>query len=234
MFNCYFLDEIISYGKTTEMDSKICFERPKVRIATNECIEIVDNSIVFNSTTKYVKEITEYAITNDEQAEPLDNVLVTEQKEHQHAQIEPLNTDKLIVTEYVPQLREYEKQTVQTPDNEDGEEEIEKVVVKTKNFPDLQSEESIETDESQCLIEDVSNVAIEDTGLKTEPIISLFKEEKIIKIHVENDNIEISEIKDDVEATLEEVKHMKMQIDTSEVENGKQYSYIFIKLTNLF
>lgn len=196
------------------MDFKIVFEKPKVHIETNDCIDVVDNSIVFRSVEKLVKEVTEYSIVSE-------SPHLTEFNSAHIVEVQPKDAEVIVVTEYVPA----ETETFEKIELENVE-QVEPIVVEQVDIPVVdkvltKKEVKPDEDKNDCKIEDVSNVEIlEDLGESTEPIISLFRDEKIIKISVESDEIQITEFKSDSEEVFEEEKEMRMQVDTSEIEEG--------------
>ena len=188
------------------------YEKPKIRVETNDCIEVIDNSMVFESTNKLVKEIKEYALVS-EQPVSLETIVVSEQEHIETGQIGQVDSGTFVVTEYV-QLEKIEKEGIEQKPSDKTEQ-----VVQDQN-------ELLQT-ESEYKIEDVTNLEIgEGVEVKTEPVISLFKEEKIIKINVENDEVIISEIKDEFDDLMEEEKNMQMKVDTSETEKGIVGGYL--------
>lgn len=194
------------------MDFKIIFEKPKVYIETNDCIDVVDNSVVFSSVEKMVKEVTEYSILSEQpQTTEFDF------ESAQIAEVLPKDAEVVVVTEYVP----VNSATIEKIkfENTDQMKPIDEKV----NVPDVNVTEktTIDDEKDECKIEDVSNLEIQqEYEESTEPIISHFREEKIIKINVENDEIQITEFKSDSEENLEEEKEMTMQVDTGEIEEG--------------
>ena len=204
------------------------FEKPNVHIETNDCIDIVDNSVVFNSIEKFVKEVTEYSIINEQPLTKFESGIKV-------VEIQPKENEIIVVTEYVPvessediDLKVVEPEVVVTDDVEQDivQYDVDKQKVADENQTDevLLTKEKIDeikNDKDECQIEDVSNDDIpEEFGEITEPIISLFRDEKIIKINIENDEIQITEFKSDNEELFEEEKDLRMQVDTSEIEEG--------------
>ena len=204
------------------------FEKPNVHIETNDCIDIVDNSVVFNSIEKFVKEMTEYSIINEQPLTKFESGIKV-------VEIQPKENEIIVVTEYVPvessediDLKVVEPEVVVTDDVEQDivQYDVDKQKVADENQTDevLLTKEKIDeikNDKDECQIEDVSNDDIpEEFGEITEPIISLFRDEKIIKINIENDEIQITEFKSDNEELFEEEKDLRMQVDTSEIEEG--------------
>ncbi len=204
------------------------FEKPNVHIETNDCIDIVDNSVVFNSIEKFVKEVTEYSIINEQPLTKFESGIKV-------VEIQPKENEIIVVTEYVPvessediDLKVVEPEVVVTDDVEQDivQYDVDKQKVADENQTDevLLTKEKIDkikNDKDECQIEDVSNEDIhEEFGEITEPIISLFRDEKIIKINIENDEIQITEFKSDNEELFEEEKDLRMQVDTSEIEEG--------------
>src|SRR5699024_8544826 len=138
-----------------------------VHVVTNDCIEVVDNSIVYDSTTKFVKEIKEYALIS-EQAEMIENLIVSEQEQIQQPQGETLDQEKIVITEYVPYSEVKSPQIDETIETCSEKDENEDETVKPK-----------QTDQIECQIEDVTHVeTCGDMEIQSEPIISLFNEEK--------------------------------------------------------
>ncbi|XP_017461811.1 PREDICTED: titin-like, partial [Rhagoletis zephyria] len=224
------IGENICYGQTKEVDFKIMFEKPNVHIETNDCIDIVDNSVVFNSIEKFVKEVTEYSIINEQPLTKFESGIKV-------VEIQPKENEIIVVTEYVPvessediDLKVVEPEVVVTDDVEQDivQYDVDKQKVADENQTDevLLTKEKIDeikNDKDECQIEDVSNEDIhEEFGEITEPIISLFRDEKIIKINIENDEIQITEFKSDNEELFEEEKDLRMQVDTSEIEEEKE------------
>lgn len=194
------------------MDCQVEFEKPVIKIETNECIDIIDNSIVFDSTKDYDKEVLEYCHSSHPE-ETLENLLVCEQETENIAQVEQTNNPNLLINqlEKIQQIVDDEK-SERKPD------------IEFKKINDFE-QKPVSVKESNVVyqIEDVSHkVEIsDDLNDFTKPIVSPFKDEKIVKIKMENDDVEICEYlgKDD----LTEESDMKIHVDTSEVEKGKVY-----------
>lgn len=194
------------------MDCQVEFEKPVIKIETNECIDIIDNSIVFDSTKDYDKEVLKYCHSSHPE-ETLENLLVCEQETENIAQVEQTNNPNLLINqlEKIQQIVDDEK-SERKPD------------IEFKKINDFE-QKPVSVKESNVVykIEDVSHkVEIsDDLNDFTKPIVSPFKDEKIVKIKMENDDVEICEYlgKDD----LTEESDMKIHVDTSEVEKGKVY-----------
>jgi len=144
---------------------------------------------VLDSAKLLVKEVAEYSIIPE--GNFTENILVKEQYDIERAQVEIFEPDKLIVSEFI------------------DSEKIDKTILKR--------EDSSESDEYK--IEDVSNsdIVVEDE-VRSEPLISEYKEEKIIKINVEND-VEISEI---VESEEEQEKCLDYKIRIEATDSGNK------------
>lgn len=160
---------------------------------------------VFDSTQKLVKEIVEYAIVS--QSSEFEDIVIKEHYDLRSSQTETIdNQEKLIVTEYI------DSNKIDLEDNEVKPLETESKFVK----PQMVKEASVEQiSEEDYKIEDVSNKMVsEELELQSQPIVSLFKEEKIIKIDVEKD-FEIHEMMEN-EEEQDIYSDYKIKIETTD------------------
>lgn len=79
-----------------EFENEIVFEKPLANIETNNYIDVVDNSILFDTTKNYVKKATEYTSLKYPEKQ-LSSVIVCEHDTQNFVQLKKVDQPKLSI-----------------------------------------------------------------------------------------------------------------------------------------